>query len=181
MPAVPAPTATDDEPAARGSAALLVVLSLAAFLVNLDLFIVNVAFPSIERDFGGASLSTLSWVLNGYAIVFAALLVPAGRLADIYGRRAGFLVGVMLFALGSALCTVAWNPAALITARVVEAAGGRDRDLRGGGRARCWLRAGGRRSADPGELAPGLRGQPAGLRGGDGGRTARRAGEPGRG
>lgn len=124
MPAVPAPRATDDEPAARGSAALLVVLSLAAFLVNLDLFIVNVAFPSIERDFGGASLSTLSWVLNGYAIVFAALLVPAGRLADIYGRRAGFLVGVMLFALGSALCTVAWNPVALITARVVEAAGG---------------------------------------------------------
>jgi EmrB/QacA subfamily drug resistance transporter len=123
-PADPAPLAKDGQPAARGTAALLVVLSLAAFLVNLDLFIVNVAFPSIERDFGGASLSTLSWVLNGYAIVFAALLVPAGRLADIYGRRAGFLLGVLLFALGSALCTVAWNPVALITARVVEAAGG---------------------------------------------------------
>jgi MFS family permease len=56
--------------------------SAGAFLANLDLFIVNIAFPSIAENFGGTSLSSLSWVLTAYAIVFGALLVPAGRMAD---------------------------------------------------------------------------------------------------
>ena len=59
---------------------MFTVVVAAIFMSNLDLFIVNVALPSIGRDFGGASLAGLSWVLNAYAIVFAALLVPAGRL-----------------------------------------------------------------------------------------------------
>ena len=74
-------------------------------------------------DFGGASVGGLSWVLNAYAIVFAALLVPAGRLADRVGRRRGFLAGLALFSLGSALCGLAPSVAMLVAARVLQAAG----------------------------------------------------------
>ena len=63
------------------------VVCLGAFMAGLDLFIVNIAFPDIQADFDGASVSSLSWVLNAYAIVFAALLVPAGKLGDVIGRR----------------------------------------------------------------------------------------------
>jgi len=77
--------------AASRPGAVLAVLSLAAFMASLDLFIVNVAFDDIGRDLAragnAASLSHLSWVLNGYAIVYAALLVPLGRLADRFGRK----------------------------------------------------------------------------------------------
>src|ERR687893_326969 len=72
---------------------VLAVLSLAAFMAALDLFIVNVAFEDIGRDFGDASLGSLSWVLNGYAIVYAALLVPLGRLADRRPREGGAHLG----------------------------------------------------------------------------------------
>ena len=92
--------------------------------VNLDLFIVNVAIPSIGRSFGGANLANLSWVLNAYAIVFAALLVPAGRAADLIGRRAAFLTGMVVFGAASAACAVAPDVWVLVAARVVQAAGG---------------------------------------------------------
>lgn len=75
----PAPSGTL---ASRQVTALVVVLSLGIFMSSLDLFIVNLAFPYIGREYAGTSLSTLSWVLNSYAIVFAAVLVPAGRWAD---------------------------------------------------------------------------------------------------
>ena len=58
------------------------IVSVGVFVASLDLFIVNIAFPDIERDFHGTSLASLSWILNAYAIVFAALLVPAGRWAE---------------------------------------------------------------------------------------------------
>ena len=76
-------------------------------MAQLDLFIVNIAFPSIERDFAGSSNGSLSWVLNAYAIVFAACLVPAGRLGDLLGRRRTFELGLAVFALGSAGCAAA--------------------------------------------------------------------------
>src|SRR5437763_1868500 len=82
--------------------AALAVLCTATFVASLDLFIVNVAFNAIGHDYRTASQSDLSWVLNGYAIVFAALLVPAGRLADRFGRRAAFLLGLGLFTAASA-------------------------------------------------------------------------------
>ncbi|MFE4824970.1 MFS transporter, partial [Streptomyces sp. NPDC056704] len=63
----------------------LVVLCASAFMASLDVFIVNVAFDDIGRDFPGSSLADLSWVLNAYAIVYAALLVPLGSLADRFG------------------------------------------------------------------------------------------------
>jgi EmrB/QacA subfamily drug resistance transporter len=88
------------------------------------LAVTAVAFPDIERDFSEASRADLSWVLNAYNIVFAALLVPAGRLADLVGRRRMFLVGVSAFVAASALCGFAPSPGWLVGARVLQAAAG---------------------------------------------------------
>src|SRR6201986_4302084 len=105
-------------------AAVFAVVTAGIAMVNLDLFIVNVALPSIGRTFGGADLSSLSWVLNAYAIVFAALLVPAGRAGDLIGRRPAFLGGGIVFALASAACAAAPDVWRLVVARIVQAAGG---------------------------------------------------------
>ena len=94
-----------------------------AFVVALDLSIVNVAFPSIEASFDEASTSTLSWVLSAYSVVFGALLLGAGRIADRSGRRVTFLTGMGVFTLGSLLCGAATSPALLIGGRVVQAVG----------------------------------------------------------
>jgi EmrB/QacA subfamily drug resistance transporter len=102
---------------------VLAVASLAAFMASLDVFIVNVAFNAIGTDFHGATLSQLSWVLSGYAIVYAALLVPAGRIADRYGRKGGFLLGVALFTLASVACAASPGVWWLVAFRVVQAAG----------------------------------------------------------
>ena len=98
------------------------VVAAAIFMSNLDLFIVNVALPSIGTDFGG-SLARLSWILNGYAIAFAALLIAAGRLGDRIGQRRVFLAGVAVFTFASALCAAAPNLGVLVAARVLQAAG----------------------------------------------------------
>jgi MFS family permease len=92
-------------------------------VVTSDLFIVNVALPVIGRSYPGSSLSGLSWVLNAYAIIFAALLVPAGRLADHFGRRRFLLAGVAVFTLASAACAAAPTLGVLVAARAVQAAG----------------------------------------------------------
>jgi EmrB/QacA subfamily drug resistance transporter len=89
------------------STLILLVLCSAAFMAMLDVFVVNVAFTAIGESYRGASLADLSWVLNGYTIVYAAVLIPAGRLADRFGRKKGFLLGVAVFTLASALCSVA--------------------------------------------------------------------------
>jgi EmrB/QacA subfamily drug resistance transporter len=118
------PSQVRAEPADRSDArAVLIVLSLAAFMASLDLFIVNVALPRLGSDLHEPSLSTLSWVLNGYAIVYAALLVPFGRLADRYGRKGGFLLGLAVFTLASAGCAAVGNVGWLVFFRVVQAAG----------------------------------------------------------
>jgi EmrB/QacA subfamily drug resistance transporter len=103
---------------------VLVIVSVATFVASLDLFIVNIAFPSIQRDFAGTSDATLSWVLSGYAIVTAALLVPAGRVADLLGRKRLFIAGLLIFVVASALCAAASGAGWLIAARVLQAAGG---------------------------------------------------------
>src|SRR3954462_7521576 len=86
---------------------VLAVVSTAVFMSSLDLFIVNIAFPDIRADFPDSSLASLSWILNAYAIVFAALLVPFGRSADRLGRKRSFLAGLALFTIASALCAAA--------------------------------------------------------------------------
>jgi len=103
--------------------AVLTVLSVAAFMASLDLFIVNVAFPRIEQDFAGSSLADLSWVLNGYAVLYAALLVPLGRLADRFGRLGGFLAGLAVFTLASAACAASQSLWQLVAFRGLQAVG----------------------------------------------------------
>src|SRR5271154_2992540 len=100
------------------------IFCVGGFMSSLDLFIVNIAFPHIAKTYDGASLGSLSWVLSGYAIVFAALLVPAGRWADAFGRKRAFLLGLGIFVLASIGCAVSPSVGLLVAARVVQAAGG---------------------------------------------------------
>ena len=95
----------------------------AAFMVALDLSIVNVAFPSIRQSFPEVSTATLSWVLAAYSVVFGALLLGAGRIADRSGRRRIFLLGLLIFTAGSLLCGIAPSAWLLIAGRVVQAIG----------------------------------------------------------
>jgi EmrB/QacA subfamily drug resistance transporter len=105
-------------------AAVLAVGSASSFLVYLDATIVNVAFPDVRASFEGATLSGLSWILSAYGIVFAALLVPGGRFADLVGGRRLFLAGLAAFTGGSVLCATAPSVGLLVGARVLQAAGG---------------------------------------------------------
>ncbi|MFF4590836.1 MFS transporter [Streptomyces sp. NPDC001388] len=105
------------------SGLILLVLTLAAFMASLDVFIVNVAFDAIGDDFRGTGITDLAWVLNAYAILFAALLVPAGRLTDRYGRKRGFLIGLVLFTAASAACGAAGSIWALVGFRALQAVG----------------------------------------------------------
>lgn len=128
-PPPPAPAAraaaspSASAPSPPTSRASVWIISAGVFVVNLDLFIVNVAVPALGDAFDGTSLASLSWVLNAYAIVFAALLVVAGRLADRYGHRRGFLLGLAVFTVASALCALAPGVGWLVAARALQAAG----------------------------------------------------------
>jgi EmrB/QacA subfamily drug resistance transporter len=102
---------------------VLAVVSAAQFLVTLDLWVVNIAFPALQRDFAPVTLSEVSWILDVYAIVLAALLLPAGRAADSIGRRKCFLAGLVVFGVASAGCAVAPDLLALIAFRALQAAG----------------------------------------------------------
>jgi EmrB/QacA subfamily drug resistance transporter len=102
---------------------VLTLVSIGVFMVSLDLFIVNIAFPKIEQDFAGSNVASVSWVLNAYAIVLAALMVSAGRFADRHGRRRFFLCGLLIFVVGSALCGAAFSVGSLVAARVTQAIG----------------------------------------------------------
>jgi EmrB/QacA subfamily drug resistance transporter len=104
---------------------VLLIACASAVLASLDLFIVNVALPQMARDFhlGGASLGGLSWVLNAYAIVYAALLVLFGRIAERHRRERSFLLGTAVFVAASAACGAASSLPMLIGFRIVQAAG----------------------------------------------------------
>lgn len=98
--------------------------SLGSFMATLDLSIVNIAFPTLERSFPHDHASTLAWVITGYSIVFGALLVIAGRTADRIGARRVFFAGLLVFCLGSALSGVAPSAGFLIGGRLIQGAGG---------------------------------------------------------
>lgn len=102
-------------------AVVLAVSSVAVFLAFLDVTIVNIAFPAITAAFPTSSLAALAWVFTAYNVVFAALLIPAGRLADLLGRRRVFLAGLVLFGVASAACAAAPTAGALVAARALAA------------------------------------------------------------
>src|SRR3954471_10763757 len=102
---------------------ILLVTSVAVFMSFLDVTIVNIAFPDIRASFADTSLAGLSWILNAYNIVFAALLVPAGRLADRTGRRRTFLAGMATFIGASVAAGLAPTVEVLVAARIVQAVG----------------------------------------------------------
>ena len=114
-------TCTDAGEAPGRAGWILALGSVAAFAVFLDTTIVNVAFETISRSFG-TTTGHLSWVLNSYSLVFAAVLIPSGRLADRYGRKRLFLTGLGGFAAFSALCGAAPDPGVLIAARALQGA-----------------------------------------------------------
>ncbi|MHA7270117.1 MFS transporter [Arthrobacter sp. HLT1-20] len=107
----------------RGQRWLLTATLAASVLASLDLFVVNLAFASISDSFPDAAPQTMQWILNAYGIVFAALLVPSGRLADKFGRLSLFRFGLLAFAAGSLLAAIAPEVSWLILARAVQGMG----------------------------------------------------------
>ena len=96
---------------------------LGLFLLMLDSTVVSLALPSIQRDLD-ASASVLQWVLNGYLLTIAVLVVTASRLGDMFGRRRVFVIGIAIFAAGSVLSAAAWSGTAIIAGRVIQGIGG---------------------------------------------------------
>jgi EmrB/QacA subfamily drug resistance transporter len=99
------------------------IASLAIFAVFLDTTALFVAFPSIVETYESATPAQLSWILNAYTITVAALLIPAGKIADRIGHKRGFLMGTTVFTIGSVLCALAPSAAMLVVFRIVQAAG----------------------------------------------------------
>jgi EmrB/QacA subfamily drug resistance transporter len=101
----------------------LVAVALGVFMLLLDITIVNVALPDIERSLH-AGLSDLQWVIDAYALSLAAFLLTAGSIGDRVGRRTLFAIGIVVFTLGSLLCGLAGDPTTLALSRVVQGVGG---------------------------------------------------------
>ena len=97
-------------------------VSFGLFMIMLDNTIVNVALPSIQRDLN-IGISELEWVVNGYALTFAVLMLTGGKLADLFGRRFIFIVGLVIFTAASLACGLSPNANVLIGARVVQGVG----------------------------------------------------------
>jgi EmrB/QacA subfamily drug resistance transporter len=102
---------------------VLTIASLASFMVFLDTQVLFVAFDDIRATFPQVSFATMSWTLSAYTIALAAALVPAGRMADRFGRKRVFMIGLVSFTLASALCALAPTAGLLVAFRVVQALG----------------------------------------------------------
>ncbi len=102
---------------------VLVVLTTGFFMILLDTTIVNVAIPAMSKGLN-ATLDEILWVLNAYILVYAVLLIPAGRLGDLFGQRNMFALGLAVFTVASALCGFSQNSTELIAARIVQGVGG---------------------------------------------------------
>ncbi len=123
-----AAVATGDQPRVatsgpRSRAGVLAVTAAGGLLVSLDVSVANALLPAIGADFHGHGRSAVSWVITVYAIVFAAALVPAGRVADRAGRRRTYLGGLAVFGLGSVLCGLAPELAVLLAGRALQGLG----------------------------------------------------------
>lgn len=102
---------------------IFALVAVAVFLVSLDSTIVLAAFPALRDAYRDVTAASLSWVLNAYTIVYAALLVPSGRMADAYGRRRVFLIGLGIFGVASASAAIAPDPFTLSLIRAMQAVG----------------------------------------------------------
>ncbi|TMD15144.1 MAG: DHA2 family efflux MFS transporter permease subunit [Chloroflexi bacterium] len=102
---------------------VLLVLTTGFFMIMLDTTIVNVAIPAMSTGLN-TTLDQILWVLNAYILVYAVLLITAGRLGDLYGQRNLFALGLLIFTIASALCGISQNPTQLIGARILQGVGG---------------------------------------------------------
>src|SRR5439155_247470 len=102
---------------------VLLVLTTGFFMILLDTTIVNVAIPAMSTGLN-TTLDQILWVINAYILVYAVLLIPAGRLGDLYGQRNLFAIGLLIFTFASALCGLSQNPQQLIAARILQGVGG---------------------------------------------------------
>src|SRR6266704_5809004 len=102
---------------------VLVVLTTGFFMILLDTTIVNVAIPAMSKGLN-APFDEILWVLNAYILVYAVLLITAGRLGDLFGQRNMFALGLAVFTLASALCGLSQSPEQLIAARILQGVGG---------------------------------------------------------
>ena len=102
---------------------VLLVLTTGFFMIMLDTTIVNVAIPAMSTGLH-TTLDQILWVLNAYILVYAVLLITAGRLGDLYGQRTLFAIGLFIFTVASALCGISQDPTQLIAARVLQGVGG---------------------------------------------------------
>src|SRR6476619_2415608 len=100
----------------------LVAVAVGLFMIMLDNTVVNVALPSIQKDLG-IGISELEWVVNAYALTFGVLLLTGGKLADLLGRRAIFIAGLVIFTGASLWCGLAGDATSLIAARTVQGVG----------------------------------------------------------
>jgi MFS family permease len=106
---------------------VLVVLTMGFFMILLDTTIVNVAIPAMSgsaNDGLNTTLDQILWILNAYILVYAVLLITAGRLGDLYGQRNLFAIGLFVFTFASALCGLSQNATELILARILQGVGG---------------------------------------------------------
>src|SRR5258708_19748872 len=102
---------------------VLVGVTTGFFMILLETTIGNVAIPGMRKGLNG-TLDEILWVLNAYILVYAVLLIPAGRLGDLFGQRNMFALGLAVFTLASALCGFSQNSTELIAARIVHGVGG---------------------------------------------------------
>src|SRR3954452_5323313 len=112
-----------EEPLSHGTLLGLVAMALAVLVVANDFTALSVALPAIERDFN-ADVTTVQWVINGYALVFGVLIVTGGRLADMFGRRRIFFIGTAIFAVFSVIGGMAPGVGVLLACRALMGVGG---------------------------------------------------------
>jgi len=98
-----------------------IAMGIGVFIIAVDITSINVALPAIEKSFA-ISLGTVEWIINGYTLAFGVMVVITGRLADMYGRRKVFLIGVVIFAIASLIGGFAQGPGLLISMRVLQGA-----------------------------------------------------------
>src|SRR3981189_2367343 len=101
----------------------LMILCTGFLLIVVDMTIVNVALPSIQRDLGFTQ-SGLAWVINAYLIAFGGFLLLAGRLGDLFGRKRIYLIGLAIFIVASVLCGFSFSQPMLVAARFIQGMGG---------------------------------------------------------